>query len=67
MGKEIKINSNDLIEMANELGEFLDGREYSTAFEFKCLIADYLWKKYKLANSDYFSLKYKDMLDVHIH
>ena len=67
MGKEIKINSNDLIEIANELGDFLDDNGINhhqehfgiTALDLKCLIGDYLFKKYKLTDDDdYFSSKY---------
>lgn len=67
MGKIKTINSNDLIELANELGEFIYDNGISlhrdcfsvSEFELKCLIGDYLFKKYNLIDSsDYFSAKY---------
>lgn len=67
MGKIKTINSNDLIELANGIGEFIYANGISlhrtcfsvSEFELKCLIGDYLFKKYNLIDSsDYFSAKY---------
>lgn len=67
MKATIELNSNHLITLANELGTFLEnnGINYHrdcfgiSEMGLKCLIADYLWKKYNLTDEDdYFSAKY---------
>lgn len=64
MGKQITINSNDLIELANGIGSFLydnginHHQEHLSELGLKCLIGDYLFKQYNLTDADdYFSAK----------
>lgn len=67
MGKQITINSNDLIRLANGIGSFLydnginHHQEHFGLSELglKCLIGDYLFKRYNLTDADdFFSAKH---------